>query len=231
MKELSVIIPTYNEEKIIAASLKDIAAYFSGKGFDYEILVSDGGSRDGTRAAVRDFSAENPRVRLLTSEERGKGLVSRKGVLASRGKLVLLTDADLSVPVTEFDKLRSAINDQTDIAIGSKSLPASRTLVRQPRYREVLARFMNRLIRLCYLPGIRDTQCGFKLFKGEVARELFNRQRINGYLFDVEVLCLARKKGHRIAEIPVVCSHSRESKVRILRDLPQVMIDFLRVRG
>ena len=204
MKQLSVIIPTYNEEKRISGTLKAIIDYLDRKNIAYEILVSDGNSGDKTREIVGQFCAQNQHVKLIANQASGKGLVTRNAVAASNGDLILLSDADLSIPITEFEKLASAIDSGADIAIGSKSLPGSQKLVRQPTYREMLGKMLNRIIQFFYLPGIWDTQCGFKLFKGEIAREIFSKQKINGFLFDVEVLYAAKKKGYKITEIPVV---------------------------
>jgi dolichyl-phosphate beta-glucosyltransferase len=229
--QLSVVIPTYNEEKRISGSLRAMIKYFEEREIDYEIIVSDGKSSDRTQKIVEKFSSQNPRIKLIKNNLRGKGLITSSGVRSASGDLILLADADLSTPIEEYDKLEDKIKTGADIAIGSRALPQSRILIRQPFYREWLGKLLNRFVRWFYLPDIRDTQCGFKLFKGSVAREIFARQKIEGFLFDVEVLYLARKRGYKIVEVPIVWAHSKESKVNVLRELPQVVIDFLRIKN
>ena len=227
---ISVVIPTYNEEERIEGSIKTVEQYLRDSGFDYEIIISDDGSTDKTLDAPRKIMAGNEKIKLVINEHKGKGGAVRAGILQSTGDFVLFTDADLSTPIEELERLKKALDEGYDIAIASRDLPGSKILKHQSWYRELLGKFLNRIIQLLYVPGISDTQCGFKLFKGKVARELFSRQKINGLLFDVEVLYSARKKNYRIAEVPVTWRHNEFSKVSIVSDLPRVIWDLINIR-
>ena len=228
--KISIVIPTYNEEKSIEGSIKTVEQYLRDSGFDYEIIISDDGSIDKTLDAVRKIMVGNEKIKLVANEHKGKGGAVRAGILQSSGNLVLFTDADLSTPIEEFEKLKKALDEGYDIAIASRDLPGSKILKHQSWYRELLGKLLNRIIQLLYLRGFADTQCGFKVFKGEVAKKLFNTQKIDGFLFDVEVLSLARKFGYRIAEVPVCWYHKEMSRVSIFKHLPQIVFDFLRIK-
>ena len=227
---ISVVIPTYDEEKRIEGSIKTIEQYLQDSGFDYEIIVSDDGSTDKTLSAVRKIMVGNEKIKLVVNEHKGKGGAVRAGILQSSGNLVLFTDADLSTPIEELDKLKEALDEGCDIAIASRDLPGSKILKHQSWGRELLGKFLNRIVQLLYIPGIFDAQCGFKLFKGKVVRELFSQQKINGFLFDVEVLYLAGKRGFKVVEVPVTWKHNEPSKVSILWDLPKVLWDLINIR-
>jgi dolichyl-phosphate beta-glucosyltransferase len=151
-------------------------------------------------------------------------------VLSSSGALVLISDADLSTPIDEIEKLLPLISKECDIAIGSRGLPSSDIQVRQPWYREGMGKIFNTFVRLFVIGGIQDTQCGFKLFKGDVARRLFTASIITGFSFDVEILFLARKKGYTIKEIPVRWLNSPNSRVRLMRDPVFMLFDLIRIR-
>ena len=222
MKEniyLSVVIPAYNEEERIGRTLKKIDEYFSKQDYLYEIVVVDDGSTDGTSALVRKIAQEIPCIRLLEhGVNQGKGYSVRKGVLSSRGQLIISSDADLSTPIEELDKLKMWIERGYNIAIGSRALPESEILLPQPWYRQCMGKIFNRLVRLLAVTRIKDTQCGFKLFRGEVARFLFQRQTIDGFGFDAEILFIARKSGYTVREVPVRWINSPNSRVHILKD-------------
>jgi dolichyl-phosphate beta-glucosyltransferase len=230
---LSVVIPVLNEERAIAEALRRVAAYLSLKNYRWEILVSNDGSTDRTRRIVEAFAQSRPScpVRLLNSTpNHGKGFAARQGVQASAGRFILLTDADLSSPIKEVDKLMAALERGADVAIGSRALRAKGCDVRQSPKRWLAGRVFNALVRLAVLPGIRDSQCGFKLFTDEAAKKLFSVQKLDGFSFDVEVLYLARRLGLRIAEVPVMWSEGRDSKVRLLRDSAQMARDLFRIK-
>ncbi len=228
--KISIVIPTYDEEKRIEDSIKAIEQYLQINGFDYEIIISDDGSTDKTLSAVRKIMVGNEKIKLVANKHKGKGSAVRAGIMHSTGNFVLFTDADLSTPIEEIDKLKKTLDEGYDIAIASRALPGSKILKHQSWHRELLGKFLNRIIQLLYVPGISDTQCGFKLFKGRVARELFSQQKINGFLFDVEVLYLARKKGFKIAEVPITWKHNEPSRVSIISDLPRVLWDLINIR-
>lgn len=227
---LSVVIPVYNEARRIEATIGSIAAYLARSRISSEVLVSDDGSADGTPSVVARATQGTDMVRVLPAREhRGKGAAVRRGVLASRGDFVLITDADLSTPMSELPRLMQPVRLGADIAIASRGLRGSHLAVRQPLYREWSGRLFNALVRILLLPGIHDTQCGFKLMRGAVARHLFSISRVDGFAQDVEVLALAARAGLKIVEVPVTWAHNTDSKVRLARDAPAMLRDLLHV--
>jgi dolichyl-phosphate beta-glucosyltransferase len=227
----SVVIPAYNEAERIAATLKKIHEYLLTRDYRYEIIVVDDGSTDGTRMVVSKTAQEIPFVRLLENGvNRGKGYSVRAGVLHSQGEIILFSDADLSTPIQEVDKLADWLGMGYDIAIGSRALPGSEILVRQPRQRQLMGKVFNRLVQLLTVSGIRDTQCGFKLFKQDVAKVLFEKQTVWGFGFDVEILFIASKSGYRIKEVPVKWIDSPDSRVHIVKDSFTMLTDLARIR-
>lgn len=227
---ISVVIPAYNEERRIGASLAAIISYLDSGQEDYEIVVVDDGSRDGTAATVEQAQgAAGGRVRLLRMpENRGKGAAVRAGVLASRGAEVLLSDADLATPIEELAKLRARLSDGCDMVVGSRVLDGSDIRVRQHPARALMGRIFNIIVRTLLIGGIRDTQCGFKLFRGPAARELFAAASVDGFAFDVEILLLARSR-YRVAEVPVVWRHVEQSKVSPGRDAARMLVDIVKL--
>ena len=230
---LSIIVPAYNEERRIAPTVEGITAYMDRRGEPYELIVVDDGSRDRTRAIVADYAAVHPSTRLLAMPRNaGKGAAVRAGVLASRGRDVLFSDADLSTPITELARLRDALDDGADVAIGSRAVPGT-VERRQPWLRRVQGRAFHLIVRALgfrAVTEIADTQCGFKLFRGPVARALFAELSLAGFAFDVELLELAYGR-FRIAEIPVEWTHADGSKVRPGIDAMKMLGDLVRVRA
>jgi dolichyl-phosphate beta-glucosyltransferase len=225
---LSVVIPAYNEEARIGPTLAAVTAWLDAEREDYEVIVVDDGSRDATARVVEQQAS--PRLRLLRlPENRGKGAAVRAGVLASTGDQVLFSDADLATPISELPKLRERLEHGYAVAIGSRGLPGADIRVRQHPVREMMGRTFNVIVRAFLIGGIRDTQCGFKLFRGPVARELFAESRVDGFAFDVEVLLLARRH-HRIAEVPVVWRHVEQSKVSPGVDAARMLVDVVRMK-
>ncbi|MFG3284132.1 dolichyl-phosphate beta-glucosyltransferase [Streptomyces sp. NPDC048111] len=212
--ELSVVVPAYNEELRLAPTLDAIRAHL-GDGCSWELIVVDDGSADDTVRVAKEAAARDPRISVVVSDtNRGKGHALRLGVLASYGRRVLITDADLATPIEELDHLAKAMTeDETAAAIGSRAHPEARIEVHQSRMRETLGRMGNRLIRAVAVPGIRDTQCGFKLFDGDKARAAFSDARLDGWGIDVEILQFFRRRGWPVAEVPVRWSHQDGSKV------------------
>lgn len=229
---LSVVVPAYNEEARIGATLKRMLAYFDEQPYPYEILVVSDGSTDGTHQVVEQIGANRPEVRLIVSKpNRGKGHVVRVGMLAATGERVLFSDADLATPIEEIEKLFVALDAGCDVAIGSRDTVGSELLRRQSLVREMGGRLFNKLVQIMAVPGIHDTQCGFKLFTRRAAQEIFRRCQIDHFAFDVEVLFLARKLfGYRIAEIPVRWMHMEGSKVRFVRDAIRMLKTLFRIR-
>lgn len=213
---LSVIIPAYNEAARILPYLTEVTTYLTERGAGYEVLVVDDGSLDGTAALIERFRIANLRVRLLRlARNRGKGCAVRTGILEARGELHLIADADGASPIRELERLEAGLSTGADLAIGSRFLASrdSRYTVYAKWHRTVLGNLFNRLVQRLGIPGITDTQCGFKLFRASVARDLFSVARINGYGFDLELLYIAQRRGYRIAEVPVNWSDKPGTKV------------------
>jgi len=226
---LSVVVPAYNEAARIQPTLDRIFNHLRRRGRPFEVLVVDDGSTDGTAERV-DERAE-PELRVIRSpRNEGKGAAVRRGVIASRGGLVLLTDADLSTPIEALERLEALLSEGAALVCGSRGLAASNIVEHQPFYRERMGKTFNRLVRLLGLTSFRDTQCGFKLFRGEAARDIFSRSRLNGFAFDVEVLYLARRLGYRALEVPVDWRHVPESRVHPLKDSARMLRDVIRLR-
>ena len=212
---LSILIPAYNEQDRLPQTLDRIAQYLATRDFSHELLVVDDGSRDKTREVVREFASSRPWVRLVQYDDergapvnRGKGFAVRAGVEAAVGRDILFTDADLSTPIEDLEKLLPPISrGDCDVAIASRALPDSDLAVRQPIHRELMGRTFNKIVQKLAVPGIVDTQCGFKAFRGDVAKRVFAVAHIDGFGFDPEILFLARKFGYRIEEVPVTWRH------------------------
>lgn len=229
---LSVVIPAYNEEERLADTIRAIEDYLLSRRFSSELVIVDDGSTDRT-AAVAEESIRAPHSRVVRNPHNmGKGATIRRAMTEeARGRYRLFVDADNSTPIEQAGRLLSALhNHGYDVAIGSRALPKSRLEVRQPLYREAMGRFFNLLVQATVLPGIRDSQCGFKMFRADIAEAVFPRQTLEGFGFDVEVLYLARRQGGRIAEVPVRWVNSPGSRVRPLRDSFEMFGDLLRVR-
>ncbi len=232
--ELSIIIPAFNEEKRLGTTLGRIRDYFTARTpalAGLEILVVDDGSTDATVRVAQDCARNIPCLRVLSgSGNRGKGYTVRRGMLEARGRIALFTDADLSSPIEECERLFAAISAGNDLAIGSRALDRSLISVHQSRFREVAGIIFNRCMRFITGLDIEDTQCGFKAFRLPECRVIFQRQRIEGFGFDPEILFLAKRHGLRIAEVPVRWGHDTATKVHVLRDSVLMLMDLLRVR-
>lgn len=229
---MSIVIPAYNEEKRIAGSLSDTCAYMTGFGMEYEIIVVDDGSSDGTGRIVDRIAKDAPSVRLVRYEKnRGKGHALRTGVLVTKGDFVLVMDADLSTPMEELRKLMPCVSDGGfDIAIGSRALALSDIIKKQPWWRRGMGKTFNKIVKILVIGGFSDTQCGFKLFKGDVARSLFREAKIDRFAYDVEILALAGRNGYGIKEVPIRWINSPESRVDPVKDSLQMLADLVRIR-
>ena len=237
---LSIVVPAYNEQQRLPATLQVMLAFVAAHQIDAEILVVDDGSTDATVVTVEPLQVHHPQLRVIRNDHRGKGYAVRTGALAACGTYVLLCDADLAVPLAEWFKLHRYLNNGYHVAIGSREGVGARRLG-EPWYRHVMGRVFNFAVRLIAIGGIQDTQCGFKGFHRAVAHDLFNRVQLYGAnakqvrgatvtAFDVEVLFLARKRGYRIKEVPVESYYGTETKVDPLRDSWRNFRDVLRVR-
>jgi glycosyltransferase involved in cell wall biosynthesis len=226
----SIVVPAYNEQARIGATLERLIEYFQERQWNAEIIVVDDGSRDETNVIVGQFAAMHPEVRLVHNPgNRGKGFAVRNGMLHARGDFMLFTDADLSSPICEASKLFSALESGAEIAIGSRWLDPSLQLERQSLQRRVLSRAFNVFLRLTLGLTAHDTQCGFKAFTRRAVNTAFPLQQVNRFGFDPEILYLSRKFGLKIAEVPVVWRHDDRSTVNPLRDGIRMGVDVLRV--
>ncbi len=230
--QLSIVVPAYNEQARIGLTLIRTLEYLRARSKGWELIVVDDGSSDETCRVVNEVAAGDERVRLLVQpQNRGKGAAVRRGMLEARGAYVLFMDADLATPIEEVETLLLYAHDGYDVVIGSRGLAASDIRRRQPRARELMGRVFNLLVRSALLGGFRDTQCGFKLFSRAAARDLFGRQQIDGFAFDVEVLLLAKQRGLRVREVPVVWYHAPNSKVSPVADSARMFGDLVRLRA
>jgi len=230
---LSVVIPVYNEAKGIAESMRRVEAYMNLRKYSWELLVVSDGSTDETDKRVREFIASRPNalVRLLSAERNhGKGFAARRGVLEARGGYILLTDADLSSPIKEVDKLIRALEGGADMAIASRVVREEGADVRQCFKRWLSGRIFNYFVRLFVIRGIKDTQCGFKCFKSKPAHALFGEQKLEGFAFDVEILYLAKRHGYAIKEVSVMWRQGPDSRVSLLKDSLLMLGDLFKIR-
>ena len=226
---LSIVIPAYNEENRLPNTLEQVFHFLAKQPFASEILVVENGSDDRTFEIAQQFADRLQNVRVLRSEQRGKGLAIQHGVMAAVGEYVFMCDADLSMPVEEISKFIPPQLENVDIAIASREAPGS-IRYNEPYYRHFTGRVFNTLIRFLVLPGLQDTQCGFKCMRAQVAREIFPYQTLTGWAFDVELLYIARLHGYRIVEIPIDWYFNADSKISVLRDSLRMFLDLLRIR-
>lgn len=228
---LSVVVPAYNEERRLPPTLIDMVDYLDARKSSYEIIVVDDGSRDKTAEVVRKFERVRSQVRLIQLPKNyGKGHAVRVGVLNSNGERILFADADGATPFGELLRLEKALESGAEIAIGSRALQAESTKVTTAVHRRVLGRLFNFCVNRIVLPGVADTQCGFKLFTRPVAMFLFKNQRADRFSFDVEILYLAERIGAKVSEIPVNWTNVPGSKVRLIRDAFKMFRDILKFR-
>lgn len=229
--DLSIIIPSYNEELRLPSTLERIAQYLPTLGLQTEVVIVDDGSTDRTAAVAESFRGKISRLRVISlGTNRGKGYSVRRGMLQASGDIVLFTDADLSAPIEESSKLIAALNKGNDVAIGSRALNRSLISTRESLFREFAGIVFNKIVRLILRLPFVDTQCGFKAFRRERCRIIFEQQRIEGFGFDPELLYLARHHGLRAVEIPIRWGHSPATKVSMLRDSLKMFSDIFVIR-
>jgi len=229
---VSVIIPAYNEQARIAPTLMAYDRKLARSGAPYEIVVVDDGSADGTVALVEGMARERPSIRVIaTKPNRGKGHAVRVGMLAARGHVRVMADADGSIPANELGGVvNPVLTGRADIAIGSRYVAGARVSAKQPLWRRLWSRLVNKVIRASLVPGVRDTQCGFKAFSAGAAEDIFARCQIDGWAFDLEALALAARRGYTVREVGVAWNDDERSRVNPLADFVKVVREWRIIR-
>ncbi|HEV2349359.1 MAG TPA: dolichyl-phosphate beta-glucosyltransferase [Terriglobia bacterium] len=229
---LSIVIPAYNEAHRIGDTLEKVLRYCDCGTFPTELIIVDDGSTDSTPELLKEIQGRRPAIRILRNEpNRGKGFSVRRGVLEAQGEFVLFTDADLSAPIDETDKLLAALESlRADAAVGSRAINRQLIGVHQPKFREFSGRFFNLCVRLATGLKIHDTQCGLKLFRRSSTRRAFELQRVDGFGFDPELLFLIERLGGKVVEVPVRWDDNPATKVRFLHDAPRMFFDLVELR-
>jgi dolichyl-phosphate beta-glucosyltransferase len=230
---LSIIIPAFNEEQRLPHTLEQVLAYLQDQAYMSEILVIENASQDNTYQVAKQFahdhnSADLP-IQVIREPQRGKGNAVKRGIFAASGEYRFMCDADLSMPVTEINRFFPPELEDFDISIASREAPGA-VRYNEPAYRHFVGRIFNTLIRVLALPELNDTQCGFKCFKAAVAEDLFHDLDITGWSFDVEILYLAQRRGHRIVEIPIPWYYNPDSHISVVKDSLQMAFDIFRIR-
>lgn len=227
---LSLIIPAYNEERRLPNTLERVLGFLKTQSYTSELLVIENGSADRTFEVAKAFAEEHPGVSVHRAGDRGKGLAVRQGMLAAAGQYRMMLDADLSMPVEQVNRFLPPQQKDSDIVIASREA-AGAVRYNEPDYRHFGGRVINTLIRLLALPGLQDTQCGFKCFQAAVAEDLFLKQTVMGWAFDVEILYMARLRGYSIVELPIPWYFSPQSHLRPVYDSFHIFFDLLRIRN
>jgi len=226
---LSIVIPAFNEEHRLPKTLEQVGAFLESQSYPAEVWVVENGSLDRTYEVAQEFAQTHPYLRVLKQSERGKGRAVRQGMLQASGEYRFMCDADLSMPVDEISRFLPPALHEYDIAIGSREAPGA-IRYGEPQYRHLGGRAVNTMIRLLALPGLQDTQCGFKCFRGPIAEQLFRLQTLSGWAFDIELLYVARRRGLKIVEVPIPWYFNPESKLSVVHDAIRMGIDIFRIR-
>lgn len=226
---LSIIIPAHNEELRLPASLHKIAGFLQQQDYCAEVIVVENGSSDRTVAVARDFAASHPWARVVEASVRGKGLAVKVGMLAAKGEYRFICDADLSMPIEEIIHFLPPHSDGFEVSIATREGSAARR-IGEPYHRHLMGRLLNRIIQWTALPGMQDTQCGFKMFSRKAAEDLFSVQQMVGIGFDVELLYIARKRGYRIREVPVTWYFDPDSRMRLIHDSLYILLEIQAIR-
>jgi dolichyl-phosphate beta-glucosyltransferase len=226
---LSLIIPAHNEETRLPDTLKQVMAFSARQPYAMEVLIVENGSQDHTLQIAQEFATANQQLRVLQNEQSGKGRAVKQGMLASTGEYRFMCDVDLSMPVEEINRFLPPNSKEDEIAIASREAPGA-IRYGEPYYRHFVGRIYNGLIRSLALPGLQDTQCGFKCFTSKTAEDVFPRQTMSGWSFDVEILFIARLLGYKVVEIPIHWYYSPHSKISVVRDSFRMGVDLLTIR-
>lgn len=225
----SIIIPAHNEAERLPSSLEAVKRFISSLPFETEVIVVENNSSDGTAEIVREWMKTMPQLRLISLAQPGKGNAIRTGMLAAQGEYRFMADADFSMPVEEIRKFLSGGKPLAPVAIASREAPGSKR-IGEPFYRHLIGRVYNFLVRMLVLPGLQDTQCGFKCFSAEAAQAIFPLQRLEGWSFDVEVLTIARQLGFEIKQVPITWHYQPGSRMHLLGDSLQMAKDLFTIR-
>jgi dolichyl-phosphate beta-glucosyltransferase len=223
------VIPAYNEERRLPASLAQVDQFVAAQSYPVEVIIVNNNSHDATLQIAQDFAAQHAYTRVLNQPRQGKGAAVQTGMLAGQGEYLFICDADFSMPIEEINKFLPPAVDHYDVAIASREVPGARR-VDEPEYRHLMGRVFNFIVRLLAIPGIQDTQCGFKVFRREVARDVFTLQTIEGWGFDVEMLFIARRHGYKLIEVPITWYYRPQTKINPIRDSINMVIEVMRVR-
>jgi dolichyl-phosphate beta-glucosyltransferase len=226
---LSIVIPAYNEAPRLPASLAQVAEFVAAQSYPVEVVVVNNNSGDATPQIAAEFATTHAYARAIDEPRQGKGAAVRTGMLAARGEYLFICDADLSMPLDEINKFLPPAVDAYDVAIASREAPSARR-VGEPEYRHLMGRVFNLIVRVLAIPGIQDTQCGFKVFRRAAAREVFPLQTIDGWGFDVEVLFIALRRGYKLIEVPITWYYRPQTKINPLRDSINMVSEVMRVR-
>ena len=226
---LSIVIPAYNEEKRLPETLKQISNFLDQQDYQAEVLVIENGSTDKTLQIAQNFSEQIPYLRVFHEEQNGKGRAVKRGMMEAIGDYRFICDADLSMPIEEVNKFIPPLLPDSEVAIASREADGA-VRYDEPEFRHFVGRVFNTLVRVLALPGLHDSQCGFKCLRADIAREVFPEITIYGWAFDVEVLFIARKLGYKIKEVPIPWYYREQSKINVFRDSIKMLIDLLQIR-
>lgn len=226
---LSIILPAHNEEQRLSKTLDEVRGFVDAQSYSVEVVLVENGSQDRTLELAQQYAARLPFLKVIHEDRRGKGLAVRTGILAAKGQYRIFCDVDFSMPVTEINRFIPPALPDCQIAIGSREAPGA-VRYNEPYYRHLSGRVFNTLVRWLALPGLQDSQCGFKCFRGDIAEEIFPLQTNTGWAFDVEVLFIARQRGYRIVEVPIPWYFNSDSQIRMLRDSWRMVRDLLLIR-
>jgi glycosyltransferase involved in cell wall biosynthesis len=226
---LSIVIPAHNEEQRLPVTLQKIAIFASAQPYSIEVVVVENGSQDRTAELARSFQPHMPYLRVLQEAQAGKGLAVRRGMLDAGGDYRFICDADLSMPIEEVNAFIPPQLPQVDVAIASREAPGA-VRIDEPPFRHLTGRVFNTIVRWIALPGLQDTQCGFKCFSARVAQDVFTRQTLNGWAFDVEVLFIARRRGYRVVEIPIHWYFDCHSQIHVFKDTWRMLRELVLIR-
>lgn len=226
---LSIVIPAHNEEQRLPPSLKKIQEFLSAQPYQGEVLVIENGSSDRTLEIVQGLVPQMPCLRVFHEDARGKGLAVRRGMLEAAGEYRFICDADLSMPIEQVNRFLPPQQVSPEVVIGSREVKGA-VRYNEPVYRHLIGRVFNAMVRLITLPGLQDTQCGFKCFRADIAKEVFSRQTMSSMSFDVEALFIARRMGYRIDEVPIDWYFDPDSRVRLIDDSLRMFVDLVTIR-